>query len=246
MRRADATDPTPEAEEPDRSLHHSRTLGDRYETTGSFDPEAGALIATALRLAETKDLDGDRRRTPAERRADALADIATFFLDHQTSRLGGRHRPHLNVVVDLDGIEERGGQVLGGPHLDGAAIKRLLCDAGVHRLVTDGGSSILDYGRTTRTAPPALFNALAALAGGCEMGDCDRGPEWVDVHHITHWEDGGTTTIDNCVLGCRRHHRFWHQPGCQVKRLPNGEVHTTAPDGRVHIHRPRSRPPNLW
>src|SRR5688572_12902296 len=72
VQRADNLDPKPEPDEPQRSLHHSRTLGDRYETCGSFDALDGAIVAAALRVAETKDLDGERRRTPAERRADAL------------------------------------------------------------------------------------------------------------------------------------------------------------------------------
>ena len=132
--------------------------------------------------------------------------------------------------------------MIDGPHLDPASIKQLLCDAGVHRVVTDGGSSVLDYGRTTRTAPPALFNALVAVDPSCGFGDCDRGPQWLDVHHIVPWEDGGPTDLDNSILGCRRHHHVWHRPGWHVKRLPDGEIHTTAPDGRTFVHRPR-RPP---
>ena len=44
--------------EPDRWLHHSRTLDGRRETKGSFDPEGGSLIETALRLAGTDDVEG--------------------------------------------------------------------------------------------------------------------------------------------------------------------------------------------
>ena len=243
VRKADAVDPKPIPDEPEQSLHHSRTLGDRYETTGSFDPEGGALIATALRVATTKDLDGERRRTPSERNADALLDIMQFFLDHQQTQLGGRHRPHANVLVDLHDVDG-GGDLVAGPHLDADSIKRLLCDAGIHRLVTDGASTVLDYGRTTRTVSAAQFAALVAIHGVCGFGECDRGPEWVDAHHIIHWTDGGPTDLDNLAPGCRRHHRYWHRHSCEVKKLPNGEIHTTTPDGRVFIHRPRPRGPS--
>ena len=61
-RRADAVvgdDPEPVL--PERSLHLSRILDGRRELSGSFDPEGGAVIATALRLAATRDVDGEPR-----------------------------------------------------------------------------------------------------------------------------------------------------------------------------------------
>ncbi len=105
--KARATEP-PEPAEPERSLYLSQTLDDRYVLDGSFDAEGGAVVATALRLATTDD--ADDTRTPATRRADALVDVCRFFLDHQHSRAGGRHRPHLNVVVDVDALAEGSGR----------------------------------------------------------------------------------------------------------------------------------------
>ena len=57
--------PTEPAEpaEPERSLHLSQTLDDRYVLDGSFDAEGGAVVATALRLATTDD--PTTTRTPA-------------------------------------------------------------------------------------------------------------------------------------------------------------------------------------
>jgi hypothetical protein len=34
---------------------------------------------------------------------------------------------------------------------------------------------------------------------------------WCDAHHITHWLDGGETSLDNCILVCRFHHTAIHQ-----------------------------------
>ena len=45
----------------------------------------------------------------------------------------------------------------------------LLCDSGVHRVVTDGRSVIIDVGRTTRTVGHHLFSALAVRDGGCRF-----------------------------------------------------------------------------
>jgi hypothetical protein len=98
----------PEAGLPGRSLHLSRILDGRHELSGSFDPEGGAVIATALRLAQTSDVDGEPARSPAHRRADAVVDVCRWFLDHQQHRRGGRHRPHLNVITALDEGNGRG------------------------------------------------------------------------------------------------------------------------------------------
>src|SRR5262245_52965928 len=84
---------------PQRSLHLSPILDGRRELAGSFDPEGGAVIATALRMAETPDVAGEPARSAARRRADAHIDICRRFLDHQQPRRGRRHRPHLNLIT---------------------------------------------------------------------------------------------------------------------------------------------------
>ncbi|MDQ1642610.1 MAG: hypothetical protein QOJ90_1961, partial [Actinomycetota bacterium] len=51
---------------------------------------------------------------------------------------------------------------------------------------------------------------------GCAFPGCDRPPEWTQVHHIQHWAHGGTTSLDNTVLGCDHHHLVLHQHGWTV------------------------------
>jgi len=85
-----------------RSLHLSGGLDGRKVLEGDLDAEACDVVATALRLAHSEDCAGEPARLPAHRRADALVDLCRFFLDHQHATPGGRHRPHVNLVVDLD------------------------------------------------------------------------------------------------------------------------------------------------
>jgi hypothetical protein len=220
---------------PERSLHVSRTLGGRREISGSLDPEAGAIVDCALRLASTRDVDGEPARSPAERRADALVDICRFFLDHQDAQPTGRHRPHLNVFLEYgDLVEKAGSGWMGdGTRLDGAALRRLACDAGVHRVVTEGRSSILDYGHSHQSIPANLFNALVARDRGCRFPGCDRPSDWCEGHHIQHWAEHGSTAIGNLVLLCSRHHHLLHQPGWQIKLLPDATVEVTRPDSQI-------------
>ncbi|HVF76320.1 MAG TPA: DUF222 domain-containing protein [Acidimicrobiales bacterium] len=219
----------------EKGVHLSQTLDGQWELTGSLDPLGGETVATALRLAMVDDPDV----LPSQRRADALVDVCRFFLDHQSGRRGGRHRPHLNVVVDYDALRAgKGGTFVGGGLLDGASIQALACDAAIHRVVTDGRSTILDYGTSTRTIPAPLWSALVLRDRHCRFEGCDRPSQWCEAHHVVAWHDGGTTSLDNLVLKCSRHHHLGHQPGWSEKLKPDGTLVVTDPRGRTRATRP--------
>jgi Domain of unknown function (DUF222) len=235
----------PDKPQPERSLHLSRILDGRRELSGSFDPEGGEVIATALRLAQTGDVDGEPTRSPAQRRGDALVDLCRWFLDHQHHRRGGRHRPHLNIITTLNDLEHRRqGRLPDGTILDTATVQRLVCDTDLHRVITNGRSSILDYGTTTRTVPANLFNALVIRDRHSRFPGCDRPPEWTEAHHIRWVTHGGATCLDNLTLQCSRHHHLLHTPGWHAKLLPDNTLEVTDPRGHVHTsHPPTHRPP---
>jgi 5-methylcytosine-specific restriction protein A len=239
---ADGAEPDPEPE-PERSLHLSRTLDGRGELRGSLDAASTTVVEEALRLSSSPDADGERARVPSERRADALVDLCRWFLDHREAGGaggGGRNRPHVNVVVSLPDVVAGSGRGVGldGIRLDPASIRTLLCDSSVHRVVTDGRSTILDYGRATREISTALFVALALRDGHCRHPGCDRKPLWCGAHHVIPWEVGGPTNLANLVLKCSRHHHLGHRPGWSEKLKPDGTLVLTAPDGRVWETRP--------
>ena len=197
--------------EPERGLHLSQTLDDRYVLDASLDAEGGAVVATALRLATTDDTEGVR--SPATRRADALVDLCRFSLDHHHARPGGRHRPHLNVVIDLDALQAgRGGRVIDGPRLDGPEVARLLCDGALHRVLMSGRSAVLDYGtrpgaprpgrsrrrcgvRWSSVTSTVAFRAVTVLRSGARgttsSGSPTTGPP---SSGISSWSAPGTTT----------------------------------------------------
>jgi hypothetical protein len=236
----DTPDPDPR---PRRRLHLSPTLEGHGRLDADLDPEAHALLRTALRLAMGRYTVGDDPKTPAEQRADALVDIVRHFLDNQHTTTGGRHRPHLNVIVTLDDLLHGGpGHTLDELPLDAATLRRLACDAGLHRLITDGKSSILDYGRTTRTIPPAVYTSLVVRDWGCRFPGCDRPADWCEGHHIHPWEHGGRTDLSNTVLLCSKHHHRIHTKGWHIKLLPTGTIEVTLPDGTVRTSDPPKRP----
>jgi len=231
--------------DPERSLQVSKTMDDRYVLNGSLDGEGEATVAAALRLAGGESRGGDDdRRSPATRRADAFVDIARFFLDHQRSHPGGRHRTHVNVVVNLEDLAARqGGRVVDGPALDATSISKLLCDCALHRVVMAGGSAILDYGRSTRTIPTPLWNAVVIRDEHCRFPGCDRPSSWCEGHHVVWVTNDGPTNLANIVLLCSRHHHRLHQPGWHAKLTPDGAFEVTEPTGRVrNTSPPRAEP----
>jgi hypothetical protein len=225
-----------EPKEPERALRLSRTLDDCWVLDGTLPAEGGAVVAAALRLAMPgPDVVG----SPAAQRADALVDVCRFFLDHQRSHAGGRHRPHVNVVVDWEDLQAgRGGRVVDGPALDGLTVARLFCDSAVHRVVMAGRSAVLDYGKSTRTIPAPLWNALVIRDEHCRFPGCDRPSVWCEGHHVVWVTEGGPTNLANLLLVCTRHHHILHQPGWHAKLRPDAAFEVTDPNGEVRCTSP--------
>ena len=243
--RADALTGGDGEAEHDSELSFSKTFEGRYEQRGSYGPADGAVVDTALRLATTSDADTEARtRSAKERRADAMVDICQFFLDHQSAVAPGRrHRPHLNVIVGIDDLlAGLPGSFEDGTPAPSELVESIACDANLHRVLVAGRSSILDYGRSVRTAPPDLFNALVLRDGHCREPGCDRTPEWCDAHHVAMWdEDHGPTSLNNMVLRCRRHHVLWHKRrklGWTERLEPDGTLRITDPGGRSYVSYP--------
>ena len=223
-----------------RSVYLDRGVDGWGELSGRLDPAGFAVVTAALDAATVPDVHGEPARTRSERRADAFVAVARHFLDHAgdaaTSR---RSRPDVTVVVTLNELEQRAGRAVDGEVLDAAAVGALLCDAGVHRLVTDGGAVVLDAGRTTRTVGRHLFTALAVRDGGCRFPGCDVPVSRCEAHHVIPWQHGGPTDLSNLLLVCwRHHHDFAHHPRWQLKLLPDATVEVTKPDGTVMTSRP--------
>ncbi|MDQ3305927.1 MAG: HNH endonuclease [Actinomycetota bacterium] len=236
-------------DEPESSLHLSALLEGRWRLDGDLGALDGETLATALRLASGKDAEGEVR-TPAQRRAGALVDICSFFLDRHEHPVGSRHRPHVNVIVNLEELEAgRGGTFADGVVIDGPSLASLVCHSTFHRVLVSG-SSILDYGTATRTISANLYNALVVRDRHCRFPGCDRPAHWCDCHHIVHVEDGGPTCPSNCLLLCRRHHGKLHKPGWSAVLDDDATLVVTDPNGRVFtseapIRSPRP-PPELF
>ena len=103
-----------------RRLFVSSTFSGTVAVDGLLDPEGGATVLAALTALAGPTPDDPR--TPAQRRADALVELCRRALDGGQLPDHGGERPHIDWT---------------GP-VPGETARRLACDAGVTRVITNG------------------------------------------------------------------------------------------------------------
>ncbi|MFC7022460.1 DUF222 domain-containing protein [Promicromonospora thailandica] len=262
---ATVTDPDTDDVEDDKAaqgefLDLSKTLGG-YHVAGFLTDEHGLLISTAI-TAMLGAPAAEETRTPGQRRAQGLADVARTVLDTGQASPGAAIAPHLNVTVSwtelvtqvtrtrdglcltcgqaptrgtgagtggADGTGHAGGPggaaggaaapslpAAGGPvftetggRAPRALLRRLACDSSVTRVVFGPDGAVLDVGRAQRTVTGPMRRAVIARDEHCVYPGCDQPPSRCEVHHaVTHWADGGGTSVANSALLCWFHHRL--------------------------------------
>ena len=209
-----------------RALFISPLLDGVFRIDGHLDREGGACLLTALE-ALLGPRAADDTRTPAQRRADALVELARQRME----AAGGR--PHVSLIVRAETLA--GAQAAPGGELDrggvvpGETALRIACDASLSIITVDGKDNLLNVGRATRTFPPSIRRAAIVRDRGCRFPGCDRPPGWTDGHHLKHWAHGGETKLRNLVLLCRRHHRLVHEGGWRLTLDEHGELVAIPP-----------------
>jgi Domain of unknown function (DUF222)/HNH endonuclease len=227
--------------DPGAGVREPAADADAATTPGPDTPDVGLaapVAATAVREpADRADAAGKESDAPATAEpspgAPRPSRLSAFGPRTTDSDPGAPRPPRLPVFGPR--AAETG---WAGP-ITGEAARRIACDAGITRVITDGPSQPLDVGRRTRTIPPALRTALVVRDRGCVFPGCDRPPPWTDAHHLTHWADGGPTSLDNLALLCRRHHRTVHERRWQLTRGPDGQW-TATPPGRATPQAPQA------
>ena len=158
-----------------RGLHVAGTWQGMVALEGLLDPEAGATLLAALDPLTLPSGPQDER-SGAQRRADALTELARRALEAGRLPASGGVRPQLAVTIDLASLLDQPGSTPGTlgwaeQPLRGEAARRLACDAAVTRVVTTrhpatghhpaaGGDGLAGRLRAALTRlPPALGGA---------------------------------------------------------------------------------------
>ncbi len=227
---------------------------------------AAAIMATLHRLAEASHTPQDRaagdRRTADQRRADALIDLATSYLDTHpalhipaerpagpaTPPTGGPARPRtrrapawaqVQVVLPANVLTGHGpepAELLGYGPIPTSMGLALAADASWQRLLTDPKTGALtDIGSTRYQPPAALAEYGITRDRRCRFSGC-RQPRTDLDHVIPH--PAGTTDPYNLAALCRHHHRLKQHPRWKARLDPDARMTWTTPTGHTHTTDP--------
>jgi Domain of unknown function (DUF222)/HNH endonuclease len=209
-----------------RGLWLSSTLAGMVAVDGLLEPEAGETLLAALEPL-ARPAGGDDRRSGAQRRADALTELARRALEGGRLPDTGGVRPQVAVTVELASL-------LGHPGLPGGeagwvgplpaeATRRLACDATVTRVVVTrhpawAGGEGEPGGRAERLR--AAMELLPPALGGApsELLDVGRTTRVVSAtqRRALAVRDGGCRFpgCDRPLAWCDAHHlRHWVHGG---------------------------------
>jgi hypothetical protein len=185
-----------------------------YRIEGVLDAEGGATLKTALQGILGRHPAKDDKREPAQRRADAIVELARRRLDAGDLPEQGGEKPHLLLIAELSTLRLEPGSRLAqldwGPLVTGETARRLADDASITPVLVDDRGEILHVGHSSRSVPRQLRKALNLRDRRCLGPGCTMPPELCTVHHRRHWADGGATNLPNLELRCDLHHRRLH------------------------------------
>ena len=215
-----------------RFLHLSQTLDGVFYLNGRFDSEGGAILQTALNALSGPPTSEDKR-SPKQRRADCVVEMARQHLDRGNLPEVGGQRPHLAVTVSMATLTKQPGspaaELEWAQPIPAETARRLACDAAITPIFPGSESDQPRAGQTSRAISGSQRKALVARDKGCRFPGCDRPPDWTDAYHLQHWADGGKHVMKNLVLLCRRHHRMVHEQGWRLVVVGDGDVAAEPP-----------------
>ncbi|MEX2293774.1 MAG: DUF222 domain-containing protein [Acidimicrobiales bacterium] len=204
-----------------RELHLSQSFGGIWFGRITLDPLSGEIVDTTLRMIERELFDADWAaakqrlgrdpmiieldRTPAQRRADALTEMATRA---RVAPPGGRRPAPLFTV--LVGYETFAGPLLETHNrtvITPGTATRWLTNADIERIVFDSPSRVIDVGRRRRFVTGALRRAIEVRDRTCFHPTCNEVPQRLEIDHIHEYAKGGETTQANTRGGCDFHNR---------------------------------------
>ena len=202
-----------------REVHLAESYGGMWFGRMTLDPISGEIVATTLRLIERELFEADWAaakarlgrdplvmeldRTPAQRRADALVEMATRA---RTAPANGRRpAPLFTVVVGLETLKGRVLELFNRRVITPGTAASWLTEAYVERVVFDSPSRVIDVGAQRRFFTGALRRAIEVRDRSCYHPSCDEPPERLEIDHIHEHAKGGPTTQVNGQPACRFH-----------------------------------------
>ena len=240
----------------EEARHQSRAFsvvidGDgMYVMRGRLEPEVGAVLMRAIEAASDalyRAEHPDGRPRSRQRRADAAGLVAEQALAAGFGGESGTRAERYQVAVHtematLEKDGEPGRSEVDGVRVSAESSRRMACDAAVVPMTHREGE-VMGVGRKTRTIPPHIRRALEERDRGCRYPGC--GSRFTEAHHVTHWADGGDTSLANTVLLCRRHHRVVHEGRMRMALNREGQAVFFTKKGKMIASAPPMTRPGL-
>jgi hypothetical protein len=221
----DGTESAADRQHAARRLHLSQGFEGGWTLDGLFDPIDGSIVATSLQRiedelfaadwAEAKARIGDAvraadlLRTPAQRRADALVEMAR----RAGAMPAGSRKPEplFTVFVGYETFAGRICELADGTVVSPGSVTRWLDAAWVERVVFDGPDRIRNVGARRRLFTGASKRAVELRDRECFHELCDTPAEQCQIDHVQPWAAGGLTVEDNGRAACGFHNRGRHR-----------------------------------
>jgi len=215
-------------------------------TRGRFvlpDVQASMLRSVLERLASPRrnapniyDRDGEHSDaangtlTHPQKLGRALCELIEHLPSEAMPQHGGLATT-MTINIDLEALKAGLGTALlsTGDEMSAAQARRFACNASLIPMVLDGTSKILDLGMAKRLYDRYQRIALAKRDKGCVWKGCDRPTSWCESHHLTHWSQGGPTTLANGALFCFYHHHLLHNGEWGACMATDGIVEVIPP-----------------
>jgi hypothetical protein len=198
----ESTEESTEPAQPADRLSFGVTDNGRWRINGEFGIDDGRLIEAAL--TERRDAlfsNGNETVTWP----DALIDCCARSLDAvESPSRRDRYRTWIHIDVTAGDAT-----TTDGWRIPMAIQQHLLCDGAVQPVWERDGIPF-SVGRTQRIVPDRTRRIVERRDRGCRVPGCTA-DRYVEIHHIEHWLNGGTTDTHNLVSLCPFHHRLHHR-----------------------------------
>jgi len=198
-----------------RAVRPGRAVDGMVTTTVTLPILSSRQFINSISHIAGKPSDTDGRTTE-QRLADGVLLLCDAWAKGQVT--GGREKPTILISINADSFAGRTddpGTTAQGDRIPAHVVRHLAEHANLQRVLLTG-SHVLELGREVRYATDSQYKALLARDGGCRWNGCHIPAAWCDADHLTPWEHGGRTDLNNLVLWCRHHHTEKHRPGVQV------------------------------
>ena len=203
-----------------RDVYLDRSFAGMWLGKMTLDPIAGAIVGGELERLEkemfesdwaaARDLHGheptsaDLARTPGQRRADALVEMATRS---RTAPSDGRRPPPLfSILIDYATIRGRVCELADGTVVSPGSLLPWLTEAYLERVVFAPPRRV-EVSATARLFSGATRRAIELRDRECTHLYCDVPAPSCQVDHIIPFSHGGLTVEENGRLLCGFHNR---------------------------------------